>query len=136
VGYYPAKDHVIPIPSSIASGGYLDDYRGWLGHLSGGEPVRIIEALSAYDEVTGRLEDRLPSLLFLLPKMTPSEDLRWDGEVAKDRMRLNIKNMWIDRTCGEAEIVINLIQILGINEEERLDLRFNSEYFERWLYAR
>ena len=98
--------------------------------------MRIIEALSAYDEVTGRLEDRLPSLLFLLPKMTPSEDLRWDGEVSKDRMRLNIKNMWIDRSCGEAEIVINLIQVLGINEEERLDLRFNSEYFERWLYAR
>lgn len=98
--------------------------------------MRIIEALSAYDEVTGRLEDRLPSLLFLLPKMTPSEDLRWDGEVSKDRMRLNIKNMWIDHSCGEAEIVINLIQVLGINEEERLDLRFNSEYFERWLYAR
>lgn len=136
MGYDLTEDHFIPVPSSFASSSYLDDHRRWLGYLSGGKPVRIIEALSAYDEVTGRLEDRLPSLLFLLPKMTPSEDLRWDGEVSKDRMRLNIKNMWIDRSCGEAEIVINLIQVLGINEEERLDLRFNSEYFERWLYAR
>lgn len=107
-----------------------------MGHLSGGESVRIIEALSAYDEVTGRLEERLPSLLFLIPKITPSEDLRWEGEVVKGRMRLEIKNLWIDRSCGEDEIVINLNQVLGINEEERLDLRFNSEYFERWLYAR
>lgn len=107
-----------------------------MGYLSGGEPVRIIEALSAYDELTDRLEDQLPSLLFLLPKLNLSDDLRWDGEVIKGRMRLEIKNVWLDRSCGEAEIVINLNQVLGINEEERLDLRFNPEYFERWLYAR
>lgn len=136
MGYDLEEGHFIPILSSPTSSSYLDYHRGWLGHLSDGEPMRIIEALSAYDEVTGRLEDLLPNLLFLLPKMTPSEDLRWDGEVFKGRMRLEIKNMWLDRSCGEAEIVINLNQVLGINEEERLDLRFNPEYFERWLYAR
>lgn len=104
--------------------------------LFGGDFVNIIEALGIYDTIVDQLETKLPTLLFLLPNMNPTGDLQWEGEVAPVRLRLDIKNVWIDRTVDTPEVVVNLTQTIGINDEEPLDLRFSAEYFERWLHVR
>lgn len=98
--------------------------------------VSAYEVISQYEQVRSRVSKALKPMLFQLPRMIPTTDLDWTGDVRQELSTAvygyNLNSMW---ASSETKISVSVDVTFGINDTERLILTFSDKYFNTWLAA-